>query len=232
MKRIWFSLMAFGAVYTALAQVTITQKKAGMPAGSPEVKVMAVSDTGILLKLEADTASGGGALLLPRLTDEQKEAMMGGNLPEGMLIYDKDKHRLELFVEKKGGENKEGEWKPLGTGADSDSACAWVQITATEAGWNGGTGTADAKKELTLTITDKKPCIRNKGTLEVETAGAGTSGTTMGKPGAKLVYQGLTLNPNTDYDINITNNKVKITFKTLVPESFNDFDVFMVAYRS
>lgn len=222
MKRIWFSLMAFGVFYnTAWAQVTITQK-----AGESGSSATNVSDTGILLKLEA--GEDGGALLLPRLTDAQKEAM-GIDLPEGMFIYDKDKHRLELFVEKEGGEENEGEWKSLGFGADLEPTCEWVQITNAEIGTGAIDGTT---KEFTLNVTGKKPCIRNKGKLEVT-----EDATTGGKPGTKLVYQGLTLNPNTDYDISIekssgSDDKVKITFKTLVPESFSDFDVFMVAYRS
>lgn len=230
MKKILFSwAVLMTAVYMVSAQVIITQKSSGSGVDGSAKKNLA-SDTGILLKLEA--GAEGGALLLPRLTDKQKEAM-GIDLPEGMFIYEKEKHRLEIFAQKKGMTDKE--WKPLGFGADSEAGCEWVQITNSEvSGFNG------TKADFTISLT-KKSCLRKKdGRLgwDIGTEGVSSSTSDRAMPGTKLVYNGLTLNAGRDYTVTLEegtdggNKKVKITFTTLIPESFDDFDVFMVEYQN
>lgn len=204
-----------------------------------------------LLQLSVDTAnkqtdsSGGRGFILPRMKSSVRAAMNG--VPEGMLVFDTDSARLALYTKTNPG-NRSGNnslaWKFFSYSDDSGQYIKFLHVDSSEfvKPANGGSTfpKEDGSVDTVVVLKTKKPRQVSRVTPFVkEGASANSSGSDY--PRTRISYGGFVLKPGVDYKVEVVtrtgsssgsgdNKCVKITFLTIVPENWGDFDEFLIEY--
>lgn len=205
----------------------------------PSGKTLVTDSAHTLLELTSPDDQGRG-LLLPRADSASMRKAGTAQLPYGTTIYDSTSHLFYVWVKSSAtaaGTNN-GTWRPLLYHADKKNSETKIFDLRKEdiegsnscnncMSNNGATNSASSSNQGCTELTLKTP----DGYKPFQATANGSSGG-ISSAFADISYNGLSLTPGRDFEAKVEGDKVKITFKTLSPECWEEFSRFAVMYIS